>query len=75
MAENQFIVDLGTIKLTDDQTLRINSAIQKAVAGELATFNVTKKIALFPISKFPKGPILNGIILRDLGNRFDELIK
>ena len=74
MAENQFVVDLGTIKLSDEQRQRINVAIQKAVAGELATINVSNKIALFPISKFP-GPIINGIIAGDLGNRVKELIK
>jgi hypothetical protein len=75
MVENQFVVDLGTLKLTDEQKQRINGAIHKAVAGELATIDTGNKVALFPITKWPHGPIINGIIIRDLGNRFSEFIK
>lgn len=75
MSENQFVVDLGTLKLSDDEKQRINAAIHKAVAGEIATINTGNKVALFPIFKLPHGPIINGIIIRDLGNRFSELIK
>lgn len=75
MNENQFVVDLGAMKLTDDQRSRINAAIQKAVAGELATLDVTKKIALLPVTKWKDGPIINGIIIRDLGNMVNDFVK
>jgi hypothetical protein len=75
MNENQFVVDLGTLKLTAEQRQTMNAAIQRAVTSELASINLGNKVALFPISKFPRGPIINGIIARDLGNRFNEFIK
>jgi len=36
MAGTQFVVDLGYVKLSDEQKRIINAAIQKAVIGELA---------------------------------------
>jgi hypothetical protein len=75
MADNQFVVDLGAVKLTDAQRLSINTAIQQAVVGQLAGINTGNKIALLPISKFPKGPILNGIVARDLGAKFNEILN
>lgn len=67
MTENQFSVDLGDIKLTDEQKAKINAAIQKAVVGELATIGNANQLAFFPVSghghKFP-GPIIWGIIAR-----------
>ncbi|HEV8083903.1 MAG TPA: hypothetical protein VGP55_11900 [Chitinophagaceae bacterium] len=75
MAKNQFVVDLGTLKLTDDEHQRINAAIQKVVAGELANLNTQNKFALFPLRRFTKGPILDGIIARDVSKQFQELIK
>ena len=70
MKENQFTVDLGDLKLDDKQRLRINSAIQKAVTGELASLNLRKSPVLIPINKFPNLPIWYGIIARD----FDKVI-
>lgn len=75
MAKNQFVVDLGTLKLTDEEHQRINAAIQKAVVGELATVNTSNRFALFPLRRFTIGPILDGIVARDLNNRFQEFIK
>lgn len=66
MKENLFTVDLGKLKLTESQRASINASIQKAVASEIASFNLKQKIALLPINKFPKGPIINGIIIRDV---------
>jgi hypothetical protein len=67
MSDNQFIVDLGGINLTDEQKHRMNAAIQKAVAGELAHFDGSYNLALFPIGgrkgKIPF-PIIWGIIAR-----------
>lgn len=67
MANNQFVVDLGDMKLTEEQKININAAIQKAVTGQLAHLGNSSKIALFPVGgtgpKFP-GPILWGIIAR-----------
>ena len=70
MKENQFTVDLGDLKLDDDQRLKINASIQKAVAGELASLNLRKSPVLIPINKFPNFPIWYGIIARD----FDKVI-
>jgi hypothetical protein len=67
MQENQFTVDLGDLKLNEEQRRRINGAIQKAVAGELATISLAKEVVLIPAFKWPKGrgPIINGLIIRD----------
>jgi hypothetical protein len=75
-SENQFTVDLGTMKLTDAQRNSINAAIQKAVAGELASIGGADKIALIPASKWKVGPIINGIIARPIDERiFKELVR
>lgn len=75
MADNQFIVDLGTVKLTDAQRQSMNNAIQSAVASEVAKLgSTTSKIALIPINKFPKGPILDGIYARDVTKNFEQII-
>lgn len=68
MANTQFVVDLGSMKLTDQQKKSINAAVQKAVVGELATISSSSRLALFPIggkggTRFP-GPIIWGIIVR-----------
>lgn len=70
MKENQFTVDLGDLKLTDDQRQKINVSIQRAVASEVASLNVTKRPVLIPINRFPNFPIWYGIIIRD----FDKVI-
>lgn len=75
MAENQFVVDLGNVQLSADQRRRMNASIQSAVASELANFKLSKKIVLIPVDKWPKGPILDGIYVRDLGNRINDLIR
>lgn len=75
MAENQFVVDLGTLKLSDAQRKSMNAAIQGAVAKELASHKLSKRVVFIPVDKWPKGPIINGIIIRDLGNRFDQILK
>ena len=81
MKENQFTVDLGDLKLSDDQRTRINAAIQKAVVGELATVGTANQIAYFPVGghghKWP-GPIIWGIIARPIKDQWVkdlELIK
>lgn len=63
---NQFVVDLGDIRLTDQQRQKINNAIQAAVSTELSNVQLSKKLVLIPISKWPKGPIVDGIIARPL---------
>lgn len=62
MSENKFTVDLGSVKLTDDQRQKINSSIQKAVSAELAHMLEAGKIVLIPVRKWVKGPITDGII-------------
>ena len=67
MSENQFSVDLGTLKLSDDQRNKINAAIQKAVTSELATIGLGQRLVLIPLStsiRIPNRPIINGIIAR-----------
>ena len=64
MANNQFVVDMGKVKLTDEQAQRINTAIQKAVAGEIAHLNLKEHIALIPVNNKPFGPIIRGIIVQ-----------
>ena len=66
MASNQFVVDLGSLELSNEQRESMNSAIQGAVTSELARFQLRRKIVLIPVDKWPKGPILDGIIARPL---------
>jgi hypothetical protein len=66
MNSNQFVVDLGTLSLSDDQRKSMNAAVQAAVTKELAGFMLSRKIILIPVDKWPKGPILDGIIARPL---------
>lgn len=78
MNANQFVVDLGNVKLTADHKKRINAAIQKAVTSELATLNVERNLVLVPVNNWPKGrgPIINGIIIREmLASRLKEVIS
>lgn len=79
MKENIFTVDLGEMKLSDDQRKEINAAVQKAVTGVLARTGASNNMVLFPINHWPKGPIWNGIISRpwdDFGvKNLDQLFK
>jgi hypothetical protein len=78
MASTQFVVDLGNVKLTEQQKNSINAAIQRAVTGELAVVGSTSRLALFPIGgrgpKFP-GPIIWGIIIRPAKDQWIKDIK
>ena len=75
MADNQFVVDLGTVRLTDAQRLSMSNAIQAAVSSEVAKLgSTTSKIALIPINKFVKGPIIDGIYARDITKNFEQII-
>lgn len=76
MAGTQFVVDLGDVKLTEEQKMHINSAIQKAATGALAQAGTAiGGLALFPVGshgpKFP-GHIIWGIIARPIR---DEWLK
>ena len=64
MKENVFTVDLGDMRLTDAQRKELNSAIQTAVTSTLAKSPLGQRSVLFPINKWPKGPIIWGIIIR-----------
>ena len=74
MANNQFVVDLGSVRLTDDQHQRMSNAIQAAVAAEISNLGSANKIALVPINKFVKGPIIDGIVARDITKNFDQFL-
>ncbi|RDC62877.1 hypothetical protein [Adhaeribacter pallidiroseus] len=74
MEKNQFVVDLGDLELSPEQSKSLNAAIHKAVAGELANIGTANQVALFPINDlsdidrktiFGKGGLINGIIIRD----------
>jgi hypothetical protein len=78
MKENVFTVDLGDLRLSDAQRKEINSAIQTAVTSTLAKSAIGQRTVLFPINKWPKGPIIWGIIVRpwdkfDINNLQDVL--
>jgi hypothetical protein len=60
---NQFIVDLGSLKLNEEQRRSMNAAIQSAVTKELATIGLSDNVALVPVHQYLKGPIINGIIV------------
>jgi hypothetical protein len=80
MKENVFTVDLGDMRMTDAQRKEINAAIQTAVTSTLAKSAPGQRTVLFPINKWPKGPIIWGIIARpwdkfDIGNVQDILGK
>jgi hypothetical protein len=67
---SKFTVDLGEVKLSAEHLQNINSAIQKAVAGELARISPEKQIILIPVNPRPgpkHGPIICGIIAREPG--------
>ncbi|HET9137242.1 MAG TPA: hypothetical protein VFO76_11435 [Candidatus Kapabacteria bacterium] len=72
MKENTFTVDLGNIKLSDDQRIMINSAIQSAVSSELSKHNSRGRVALVPIDNWHLGPIINGIIARPINDKTFE---
>jgi hypothetical protein len=70
---NEFVVDLGTLKLSDEQRKTINAAIQKAVAGELANLSLTERFIMIPgspSSRFPGWPHLYGIVARSVDEAF-----
>ena len=73
MKENQFLVDLGDLKLDDNQRAKINASIQKAVAGELAELNTSfaRRSVFIPIRQWPDFPFPWGLIIRD----FDKVIN
>lgn len=64
MKENVFTVDLGNMKLSAEQRNEINAAVQTAVTGTLAKTGISNKMVFFPINRWPKGPILWGLIAR-----------
>lgn len=77
MENNQFVVDLGDLKLTESERLKINKAIQHAVVNELANIKLAaKKVFYFvekekfiPTANFSKPPIpikppiINGFVM------------
>jgi hypothetical protein len=70
---NEFVVDLGTLKLSDEQRKSINAAIQKAVAGELANLSLTERFIMIPgspTSRFPGWPHIYGITARLVDEAF-----
>jgi len=69
MANTNFQVDLGKLELTEAQKSSINAAIQQAVTGELAKMNLKNQVALIPMHNFIKGPILSGLVVRNLDEK------
>jgi hypothetical protein len=74
--QNQFIVDLGPVKLSEAQRASMNSAIQRAAAAELAGVGSTAgRIVLIPADKWKIGPIVNGIVARPINDDiFNKII-
>lgn len=65
-SNNQFVVDLGTLKLDDAHRERISAAIQKAVTAELANAG-DKNIHFKPVTAADKfqgihGPLIRGFV-------------
>lgn len=79
MKENIFTVDLGNMKLSDEQRKEINASVQTAITGALAKMGASSETVLFPINRWPKGPIIWGIIARPWKdfqiNSLDQIIK
>lgn len=78
MKQNQFVVDLGKLKLTEADRQRINAAIQRTAASELAGISTSarSRVVLVPITPKFKLPILWGIIIRDIDDLiFKDIIK
>jgi len=83
MADNQFFVDLGNLKLTDQQRTKISLAIQRAVTNELAGIETTTNVVSFPLgsltdeirtSIFPGGGKFKyGYIIRDFNLKTADL--
>ena len=48
---SKFLVDLSVLNLTKEQSAKIDSAINKAVAAEIATFNIKGKVSFVPLEK------------------------
>ena len=75
-SENQFTVDLGTMKLSDQDRAEINLAIQKAVASQLGGLSRTGKIVLIPVNKWTLGGIINGLYIRPIDEKIlKEVIR
>lgn len=73
MEQNKFIVDLSGLKLSEQQKLSINKAIQKAAMNELAIIDTrgsqfgVLKGKLGPLGpRGPRLPIWWGIIIRPI---------
>lgn len=69
-SENQFLVNLDGLKLTDEQRQRINSGIQSVVMKEIAQID---QVEDFSVTKITKpfsftSPFINGIIWDKLRN-------
>ena len=74
--KNMFVVDLGQLELTADDQARINAAIQKAVAGELALTKLNQRVALLPSNPLLHGILTRGIVARVLDQaQFDNLLN
>jgi hypothetical protein len=72
MSDNTFTVDLGKLKLSDTQRHNINAAIQRAVAGELAQFDLKEQIVLIPVTSklnISRYPWTRGFIADILGEK------
>ncbi len=66
MSQNIFKVDLGNLNLSEEQQLRINSAIQSAVSHELAQLSISGRIVFVPNNRTWPGPWIWGFIARQL---------
>lgn len=75
--QNQFVVDLGTIKLSEAQRASMSAAIQRAAAAELANVGAASgRLVLIPADKWKIGPIVNGIVARPINEElFNQILR
>ena len=70
MKENVFSVDLGDLKLTQEQRNRINAAIHSAVVKEVALLGLKEQLVYIPscVGK-GHGHHVNGMIIRPMDKK------
>ena len=72
-ANNKFVVDLGKLTLTEEESKSMNAAIQKAVVGELGKIKLPKDVVILPGIPTKKVGLINGIIIWESRALYNEL--
>ena len=74
-ANNKFVVDLGKLELTDEQTKNMNAAIQKAVVGELGKIKLPKDVIFLPGYPTKKPGFIHGILVREFAPAYKGIAE